>query len=221
MRFSDDIDALVELTSDNAAQQESLQQVRKLSDAKLAELRETIELRRKSGLEAALAVIRADQGKKIMDELRGVVAEMESREQQLLKERNEAANDQRRPHHLDDCRVDAHRIAGVGRCRRGADAHRAIRRPRRAAQHSREKVGRHRHSLRFRGDHRRRSRGAADAVGGLLRPAAPLRHALSGSPLGGEHRRRRAGDPGHRALGAGGRLLVLSTVWAVQHRGSE
>ena len=34
-----DIDALADLTRDNPAQQESLQQVRKLADAKLAELR--------------------------------------------------------------------------------------------------------------------------------------------------------------------------------------
>ena len=79
-----DIDALVALTRDNAAQQESLRQVRKLADAKLAELRETIQLRRKSGLEAALPVILTDRGKKIMDDLRGVVAEMKTREQRLL-----------------------------------------------------------------------------------------------------------------------------------------
>ena len=122
-RFDHDIDTLVELTRDNAAQQESLRQVQKLADAKLAELRETIQLRRKSGLEAALPVILADRGKKIMDELRDVVAEMQAREQQLLEQRNEAANASRQPHHLDDCLVDAHRLAGVGRCGRGPDAH--------------------------------------------------------------------------------------------------
>ena len=74
------------------AQQESLRQVQKLADAKLAVLRETIQLRRQSGRDAALAVVRTDRGKKIMDELRGMVAEMENRERQLLEERNEAAN---------------------------------------------------------------------------------------------------------------------------------
>ena len=86
-----DLDALVELTRDNAAQQESLHQVHRLADAKLAELRETIELRRKSGLDAALPVVLTDRGKKIMDDLRRVVAEMKSREQQLLDERSAAA----------------------------------------------------------------------------------------------------------------------------------
>ena len=130
-----------DLTRDNPAQQESLRQVQKLADAKLAELQETIQLRRKSGLEAALPVILTDRGKKIMDDLRGVVAEMETREQQLLDERNACGQHQRQPHHLDDYRVDARRAAGVGRGRRGPDADRAIRRPRRAARRSREKVG--------------------------------------------------------------------------------
>lgn len=87
-----DIDALVELTGDNAAQQESLRQVRKLADAKLAQLRHTIQVRRQSGQQAAVEVILTDRGEKIMDELRGVVAEMKGREQQLLEERNDAAN---------------------------------------------------------------------------------------------------------------------------------
>ena len=112
-----------------------------------------------------------------MDDLRGVIAEMEDREQQLLDERNAAA----------DASADRTiwtiavwmpiALAGVGRCRRGPDAHRAIRRPRRAARRSGRKVGRHRHSLRFRGGHRGRGRRAADAVGGCLRPAADLYHA--------------------------------------------
>jgi PAS domain S-box-containing protein len=87
-----DIDALVGLTRDNPAQQESLQQVQKLADAKLAVLRETIQLRRKSGLAAALPVILTDRGEKIMEELRGVLAEMKGRELQLLEARNAAAN---------------------------------------------------------------------------------------------------------------------------------
>jgi PAS domain S-box-containing protein len=90
-RIQQDIDTLVSLTRDNASQQESLQQVRKLSDAKLAELRETIRLRRESGLTGALRVIRTDHGRQIMDGLRSVVAEMAAREQTLLEERTAIA----------------------------------------------------------------------------------------------------------------------------------
>jgi PAS domain S-box-containing protein len=86
-----DIDVLGDLTRDDTAEQEGLRQVRRLSDVKLAELRQTVQLRRKSGLEAAVAAILSDRGKKTMDELRGVVAAMETRERQLLEERNEAA----------------------------------------------------------------------------------------------------------------------------------
>ncbi len=90
-RLDHNIDALASLTSDNAAQQESLKQVRKLADAKLAELRDTIEIRRRSGFEAALPVIISDQGKKIMDDLRETIADMQNREQQLLEKRNDEA----------------------------------------------------------------------------------------------------------------------------------
>ena len=54
-------------------------------------LRETVQVRRKSGLVNALPLILTHQGKKIMDELRGVVAEMEDREQKLLEDENAAA----------------------------------------------------------------------------------------------------------------------------------
>ena len=79
------------MTRDNTAQQEALRQVQELSDAKLAVLRDTIQLRRESGQQAAVQAVRTGRGKKIMDELRDVVAAMENREQQVLKERNEAA----------------------------------------------------------------------------------------------------------------------------------
>ena len=82
-----EIDVLVTLTSDNPAQQQSLEQVQALSNAKLAELAETIQLRKNSGLKAALPVVLSDRGKKIMDDLRGVVGEMETREQRLLDQR--------------------------------------------------------------------------------------------------------------------------------------
>ena len=106
-----DIDALGNLTRDNSAEQESLQQVHSLSDAKLAELQMTIQLRRKSGPEAVLQVILTDRGKKPWMISRSVVTEMETRERHLLDERNDAANQQAQPHDLDNCRVDAPFVA--------------------------------------------------------------------------------------------------------------
>ncbi|MGO9598242.1 MAG: PAS domain S-box protein [Isosphaeraceae bacterium] len=87
-----ELDTLFSLTGDNPAQQESLQRARKLADAKLAELDETIQLRRKSGPEAALQVVRSDRGKLIMDDFQAVANEMETREQKLLEMRRDSVN---------------------------------------------------------------------------------------------------------------------------------
>ena len=87
-----DVEAIHELLGDDAAEQAALGQVQKLSNAKLAELRLTIELRRKSGLQGALPVIVTDRGKKTMDALRGVIAEMEARQRQLLEEGSHTAS---------------------------------------------------------------------------------------------------------------------------------
>jgi PAS domain S-box-containing protein len=83
---------LGQLTSDNRDQQADLDRLRALTDAKLAELGETIELRRKSGLDAALPVILTDRGKIIMDDIRALIEQMRTREQGLLKARQDAAN---------------------------------------------------------------------------------------------------------------------------------
>ena len=87
------IAAVTDLTSDNPEQQKSLQQLGKLSRDKLDELQETIKFRRDSGLDAALPVIRTDRGRRIMDDIRALVASMERREGSLLDERNRAANE--------------------------------------------------------------------------------------------------------------------------------
>src|SRR5579872_2726296 len=49
-----------------------IQQLRSLGKAKLDELSETIELRRRSGLDAALPVVLSGRGKAIMDQIRAV-----------------------------------------------------------------------------------------------------------------------------------------------------
>lgn len=59
----------------------------RLTAEKLDELAETIRLRRTGRMSAALAIVRTDRGKQVMDELRSVVAQAEAREQSLLNER--------------------------------------------------------------------------------------------------------------------------------------
>ncbi len=82
---------LKQLTVDNQAQQRRLETIGPLVVGKLDELKETIDLRRSKGLEAARAVVLSDKGKKLMNELRAVVREMEGQENELLKQREEEA----------------------------------------------------------------------------------------------------------------------------------
>ncbi|MGY6502632.1 MAG: CHASE3 domain-containing protein [Acidimicrobiales bacterium] len=81
------LDSIQALTSDNAAQQERIATLRPLVDEKLAEMAETIELRRTTGFEAAQAVVLTDAGKVVMDEIRAVMAAIEGDEQSLLTTR--------------------------------------------------------------------------------------------------------------------------------------
>ena len=121
---------LADLTRDNPSQQESLRQVRKLSDAKLAELRETIRLRRESGFEAALPVIRHRPRQEDHGRAAGRGGRDEGPRADAAGGADCRGRGQRQPHHLDGCRLDAPGAAGAGRCRRGPHAHGAIRRPR-------------------------------------------------------------------------------------------
>jgi PAS domain S-box-containing protein len=58
----------------------NLSRLNQLTKQKLAELRRTIDLRRTQGLQAALDVVLSDEGKRSMDEIRGICLEIESRE---------------------------------------------------------------------------------------------------------------------------------------------
>ncbi|HEX4384074.1 MAG TPA: CHASE3 domain-containing protein [Myxococcales bacterium] len=78
----------VSLTEDNPRQQARLATLRPLITTKLDELKETLELRRRSGLEAALAVVRTDRGRKAQVAIRGTVKEMRTEELELLAQRD-------------------------------------------------------------------------------------------------------------------------------------
>ncbi|MBN9073109.1 MAG: response regulator [Rhizobiales bacterium] len=81
------LDEIAELTSDNPAQQARVAELRRRVEAKLSELRETIDLRRAQGLEAALAVVNSDRGKAAMDALRAQLATMAGEEAKLRAQR--------------------------------------------------------------------------------------------------------------------------------------
>lgn len=65
-------------TLNNSPQQSSLALLHKNIDAKFEEMDQTIELRRTKGLSAAVAVVRNDKGKVLMDEIRARVAAMQA-----------------------------------------------------------------------------------------------------------------------------------------------
>jgi methyl-accepting chemotaxis protein len=86
------IEGVRELTSDNAKQQARLADLEPLIDAKFAEMQETVDVRSDEGFDAAQAIVLSDQGKVVMDQIRGLLDEIRADETVLLAERAAAAN---------------------------------------------------------------------------------------------------------------------------------
>ena len=80
-RLNSKLEDFHELSRQRAFPEGAGGRVFQLTRQKLVELDETIQLRRTSGLEAALAVVRTDQGRKIMDDLREEVARAKQSEE--------------------------------------------------------------------------------------------------------------------------------------------
>jgi methyl-accepting chemotaxis protein len=85
------VSSLRALTADNGRQQKRIDQLEPTIDAKLAELKQTIDLRRTQGLEAAMRVVVTGLGKRQMDEARRIMDEMQLEEHDLLKQRADSA----------------------------------------------------------------------------------------------------------------------------------
>ena len=83
--------ALRTLTSDNPRQQQRLDELAPLVQTKLAELQQTIDLRRNQGFDAAQKVVLTDQGKAVMDQIRTLMTAMGDEESSLLGARADAA----------------------------------------------------------------------------------------------------------------------------------
>lgn len=80
------------LTSGNPEQQRQLDQLQSLINAKFDELKETIDLRRDKGFEAALLVVQTDKGKNIMDGIRALIADMSAKAEAALEQRDAEIN---------------------------------------------------------------------------------------------------------------------------------
>jgi methyl-accepting chemotaxis protein len=83
-----DLDRLNRLVAGDPAQQGALAEIQSALTAKLAELKETIELRKNSGLAAALKIVTTNQGKTLMDHIRAIVARVDRQEDEALKRRS-------------------------------------------------------------------------------------------------------------------------------------
>jgi methyl-accepting chemotaxis protein len=80
---------LRDLTDDNPNQQKRIAAMEPLIAAKLDELKRTVEIRRRAGFAPTAEVIKVGEGKKIMDDIRQIAAQMEQEERELLKRRAE------------------------------------------------------------------------------------------------------------------------------------
>jgi methyl-accepting chemotaxis protein len=76
-------------TADNPDQQKRIDAAEPLIDAKLAELKQTIDLRRAGNVDETAKIVRGGEGKRLMDDLRRILDDMESEERTLLKQRAE------------------------------------------------------------------------------------------------------------------------------------
>ena len=79
------------LTADNQDQQKRLAALQALIAGKLAELADTIGLRKQRGERAAVEIVLTDKGKNIMDDIRRVIGEMDNDENNLLTRRDQQA----------------------------------------------------------------------------------------------------------------------------------
>jgi len=81
------LDEVAALVSDNSAQLAALARLRGHIGAKMAELQETIDLRKTSGPDAALSIVASDRGKAEMDAIRAEIAGMGREEAGLREQR--------------------------------------------------------------------------------------------------------------------------------------
>jgi CheY-like chemotaxis protein/signal transduction histidine kinase/CHASE3 domain sensor protein len=81
------LNAIRSLTEDNASQQRNLVELRSDIDAKLAELKQTIDLYRGGDTKGSLALVTTDRGKVYMDQIRTQLAVMQQEEYRLRQAR--------------------------------------------------------------------------------------------------------------------------------------
>ena len=89
------VDHLAALVADNPPQVERVQELRRLTLLKLAELDRTISLVAGNRTDQATQIVRSGAGRATMDQIRAVLSDLEATERTLLVERQEQASAQR------------------------------------------------------------------------------------------------------------------------------
>lgn len=87
-RLDANLEALRQSTAANPEQRERLSRIEPLIHRKLAELERTIALRDERGYDAALEVVKTDQGRQLMEEVKRALAEMRSQGESSVKARS-------------------------------------------------------------------------------------------------------------------------------------
>ncbi|MDF5721251.1 MAG: response regulator [Rhizonema sp. PD37] len=86
-----EIKELKNSVASNRYQNEQISTLERLIAAKLAILKQTIDLRQNQGFDAALQLIKTNQGKNLMDDIRKVIFEMEKEQRKQLYQDSQAA----------------------------------------------------------------------------------------------------------------------------------
>ena len=86
-RLAGELDGLRQLTADAGDAPARMDELTRLANDKLAELARTIELARSGDRAAAIAIVRSDQGKVLMDQIRGVIGPLITRSDQHVLQR--------------------------------------------------------------------------------------------------------------------------------------
>jgi signal transduction histidine kinase len=85
------LDQTATLVADNPRQQQALDWLLQLIADKLRELRSTIDERKAGRADAALGIVKTDEGRRLMDDIGGLVSAMEAEEDRLLALRQSSA----------------------------------------------------------------------------------------------------------------------------------
>jgi PAS domain S-box-containing protein len=83
------LDRLKKLVSDTPSQRERLDQVGSLAEAKLAEMKQTVELRQNAGIEAATNVVNTHVGKGLMTRILSILGDLRAEETALLNRQSD------------------------------------------------------------------------------------------------------------------------------------